>query len=154
MPVSGDGLVDCEMTTRVTTRRVTLAIGAALIAVGFTVVIGAIFVAPFGIFLGQLIALAGGLILGRVLLPGRTSGGPGGTAPRRHRPTLTRHRREGQSRSRQPHPIVRRTSARPQHLTRRTANDDDAQPTAEPSGTGLQRGGVERAPSSLVGVIE
>ncbi|MET7961704.1 hypothetical protein [Micromonospora zamorensis] len=70
------------MTRKVTTRRVTLAIGGALIAVGFTVVIGAIFVAPFGIFLGQLIAVAGGLILGRVLLPKRTSGGPGRTAPR------------------------------------------------------------------------
>ncbi|NYH42579.1 hypothetical protein HNR22_002306 [Micromonospora jinlongensis] len=83
MPGSGDELLDWEtMTKKVTTRRVTLAIGGALIAVGFTVVIGAIFVAPFGIFLGQLIAVAGGLILGRVLLPGRTSGGAGGTAPR------------------------------------------------------------------------
>ncbi|WP_328848723.1 hypothetical protein [Micromonospora zamorensis] len=70
------------MTKKVTTRRVTLAIGAALIAVGFTVVIGAIFVAPFGIFVGQLIVIHGGLILGRVLLPGRTSGGPGGTTQR------------------------------------------------------------------------
>lgn len=70
------------MTQKVTTRRVTLAIAAALIAVGLTVGIGAIFVAPLGIFVGQLIALAGGLILGRVLLPGRTSVGPGGTAPR------------------------------------------------------------------------
>ncbi|MFI6269206.1 hypothetical protein [Micromonospora zamorensis] len=70
------------MTQKVTTRRVTLAIGAALIAVGFTIGIGAIFVAPFGIFVGQLIVLQGGLILGSLLLPGRTSGGPGGTTPR------------------------------------------------------------------------
>ncbi|MEU1399020.1 hypothetical protein ABZ403_23510 [Micromonospora zamorensis] len=70
------------MTKKVTTRRVTLAIGAALIAVGFTVVIGAIFVAPWGIFVGQLIVIQGGLILRRVFLPGRTSGRRGGTALR------------------------------------------------------------------------
>lgn len=65
-----------------TKRRVALAIGGALITVGLTVAVAAIFVAPLGIFLGQLIALAGGLIVGRVLMPRRTAGGVGRTVPR------------------------------------------------------------------------
>ncbi|WP_124855756.1 hypothetical protein [Micromonospora arida] len=67
------------MAREVTKRRVTLAIGGALIAAGFTIGIGALFVAPMGIFLGQLIAFAGSLILGKVLLPGRASGCVGRT---------------------------------------------------------------------------
>ncbi|TDC60865.1 hypothetical protein E1258_13425 [Micromonospora sp. KC207] len=56
-----------------TKRGVGLAVGGGLIAAGLAVTTTAVFVAPFALFFGYPLAIAGGLILGKTLRIGERS---------------------------------------------------------------------------------